>query len=483
MKKIILLAGLAFSTLNLTSCRDADLEPTLAQQKELDRSLVTVDDLSVYMNGILNKMRDTNYYGRDYFIYGEVRSDNTYSNANSNRYLIESEMDYTADQGNMPATWFRIYEVIGRANLVINKYEGIGGYTPFQGDQASINHYVGQAYALRAMAHFDLTRIFGLRYVDGQNGMNALAVPYVKIFKGDPANPYPQRNTIQEVYNFAKEDLAKAESLMTVGKDQSVSYYVNTQVANALLSKMALYFGDYQTAETASKKVIDSGKYSVLPSTNYVESWKGQTSPNWIFSLYANTSNESLSSTGLAYIYRLPAQGGGYGDVVGLGNLYNIFESGDIRRSTAMVSAKTGGGEGEFRNLGKFPDTTNGGDAVPIIRYEEIVLNYAESALANGKSAIALEYLNKIPAQRGASLYTVASLDNILLERRKEFAFEGQRFFDLVRNKKDIRLVDATRQRIKNTIVAGSPKTAFPIPNTEMGANANMKQNPSYGVK
>lgn len=480
MKKIILIASLAFVTLNLTSCRDSDLEPTLSQQKELDASLVSVTDLSSYMNGILNKMRDTNYYGRDYFIYGEVRSDNTYSNANSNRYVLEAEMNYTPDQGNMPATWYRIYEVIGRANLVINKYEGKGGYTPFRGDEATIKHYVGQAYLLRAMAHFDLTRIFGLRYVNGQGGMSSLAVPYVTLFKGDAQNPYPARNTNQEVYDLAKADLEAARGLMTSAKDTSVSYYVNSPLVDALLSRMALYFGDTATAEAAAKRVIDSNKYSVLPEGSFVASWKGQTSPNWIFSLYSNTSNEALGSDGLAYIYRLPANGSGYGDVVGLGNLYNAFESSDIRVSPAMSSAKAGDGDGEFRNIGKFPDTVNSGDAIPILRYEEVILNYAEACLANGKSATALTYLNMIPAQRGASLYTAATIDNILLERRKEFAFEGQRFFDLVRNGRAIQKLDNTRQNIKATIAAGDPKTAFPIPNTEMGANANMVQNPGY---
>lgn len=471
---------MAFATLNLSSCRDSDLEPTLAQQKELDASLVTVSDLQAYMNGILNKMRDTNYYGRDYFIYGEVRSDNTYSNGNSNRYVIESEMDYTADQGNMPATWYRIYEVIGRANLVINKYEGVGGYTPFQGDEAVIKHYVGQAYLLRAMAHFDLTRIFGLRYVDGQGGMSALAVPYVKIFKGDPANPYPARNTVQEVYDFAKADLEVARRLMSSSQDATVSYYINSPMVDALLSRIALYVGDTTTAEVAAKRVIDSGKYSILPSADFVNSWKGQTSSNWIFSLYSNTSNENVGINGLAYIYRLPPNGSGYGDVVALGNLYDIFESSDIRVSKEMSSVKSGDGSGEFRNIGKFPDTITGGDAIPILRYEEVVLNYAEACLANGKAGDALTYLNMITAQRGATAYTSATLDNILKERRREFAFEGQRFFDLVRNGRAIPLVDNTRQRITSTIVAGSPKTAFPIPNTEMGANANMVQNPSY---
>ncbi|MHA3047204.1 RagB/SusD family nutrient uptake outer membrane protein [Riemerella anatipestifer] len=475
MKKIILLSlGLSLAGLS-TSCGDRDLEPTLAQDKELDQ-LSTEADLKVFMNGVYSIMRDVNYLGRDYQIYGEVRSDNTFANGNSNRFVIESEFRYTPDQGYMPATWYRIYQVIGRANAVINK-----GPEAFSGDQDAIRHMIAQAYIIRAMAHFDLTRIFGQYYVSGEGGMNALAVPYVKVFKGDPANLYPVRNTVQEVYDFAKGDIDKAISLINPAKDDYVTKnYISTGSAYALLSRMALYFKDYSVAETASKKVIDLGKYSIATSSNFASTWGSKGANNWIFALYSNTSNEAVGINSLAYIYRTPPAGGGYGDIVGLGNLYDIYESTDVRIASNMVSEKTGDGAGEFRNLGKFPDTVNGGDDIPIFRYEEVVLNYAEALLKNGNATLALEWLNKVPAQRNATLYTVANMENILKERRKEFAFEGMRLHDLLRTDQGVKLIDPVRQRFSADLPAGSSQFAFPIPRTEMNVNANMKQNKGY---
>ncbi|MDO5607474.1 MAG: RagB/SusD family nutrient uptake outer membrane protein [Capnocytophaga sp.] len=478
-KKLYTLFALSVGFLGLNSCNESDLDPTLGQDKELDESLITPNDLSIFMNGLYNRMRNTNYYGRDYYIYGEVRSDNAFSNGNSNRYVIESEMRYTPDQGNMPDTWSRIYEVIGWANLAINKYEGVGGWLPLEGNEAEIKHYVGIAYTLRAMGHFDLVRIFGQHYVTGQGGMNSLGVPYVKVFRGDPANPYPARNTVQEVYDNAMDDINTAISLMDSSLDPVENYYGSSYLPRALKSRMATYFGDYTVARAVSKEIIDSAKYSIIAENDFVNSWKGQTSRNWIFSIYANTSNESLGINGLAYIYRLPASGSGYGDVVGLGNLHDIFGSGDVRVSSVMSSAKTGDGGGQFRNIGKFPDTATGGDAIPLFRYEEIVLNYAESLLASDP-AEALVWLNRIPQNRGAGTYTVANMDNILLERRKEFAFEGFRFHDLVRTGQGIPLLDDIRQRFTESISAGASKLAFPIPNTEIGANSNMVQNNGY---
>lgn len=477
MKKIFFIIGLGIATLSTTSCREADLEPTLAQEKELDASLVTTSDIQTYMNGIYEITKNVDYLGRAYNIYGEVRSDNAFANGNSNRYIIEAEMNYTADNGDMPATWYRIYQVIGRANLLINKYEGVGGYTPLSGNEAQIKYYVGQAYILRAMAHFDLVRIFGQQYVSGEGGMNSLGIPYMKHFKGDPNNLYPARNTVQEVYDNAKKDVETALSLMSTSLDTRPNYYVSTNAGYALLSRMATYFNDSQLAESASKKIIDGGAYTIPEGASYVNSWKGQTSSNWIFSLYFNTSAEALGINSLAYIYRLPQSGGGYGDIEALENLYNIFSSNDIRRSNDMFGIQ----KGVYRNIGKYPDTTAGGDAIPVFRYEEVILNYAEALLKNGKATEALTYLNMIPQKRGAELYTVANMDNILLERRKEFAFEGFRFHDLVRSGKDIPVLDDLKQRMKpENAKAGSPKLAFPIPNTEMGANANMVQNKSY---
>ncbi|EKB61181.1 RagB/SusD family nutrient uptake outer membrane protein [Bergeyella zoohelcum] len=482
MKKIFLILGLSVATLNLNSCRDSQLEPTLEQEKDMDKSLVSESDLDTFLRGIYSLMKDQNYLGRDYQIYGEVRSDNTYANGNSNRFVVEAEMDYNPNNGNMPATWYRIYQVIGRANLVINKYEGVGSWTPLSGDAEKIKNYVGQAYILRAMAHFDLVRIFGQHYVSGQGGMNSLGVPYVKYFQGDPNNLYPARNTVQEVYDLAKQDIQKAIGLMNPTWNDNNRNFISANVGWALLSRMATYFNDTPLAISASKKVIDSGIYSIVEETNFVNSWKLKNSPNWIFSLYANSSTESIGINSLAYIYRLPASGSGYGDIVGLGNLYNIYELGDVRANASMYSSpiNVSSGEGEFRNLGKFPDTINGGDAIPLFRYEEVILNYAEALFKNGQLAEALTQLNKIPAQRGATLYNSVDMEKILSERRKEFAFEGFRFHDLVRTQQGIPLLDATRQNISTPIPYGSSKLAFPIPNTEVGANANMVQNAGY---
>ena len=98
--------------------------------------------------------------------------------------------------------------------------------------------------------------------------------------------------------------------------------------------------------------------------------------------------------------------------------------------------------------------------------------------------ALVLSYLNNIPAIRGASLYTSATLGNILNERRKEFFGEGLRFYDLARTGQSMPEVDCGIQL--NCLLTGSPpefgsyRYAYPISKSERDANPNVQQNAGY---
>ena len=111
-------------------------------------------------------------------------------------------------------------------------------------------------------------------------------------------------------------------------------------------------------------------------------------------------------------------------------------------------------------------------------------LIYAEAMLRAGDTATALTYLNNIPTLRNATLYTEATLDNILNERRKEFYAEGLRFYDLARTGKDMPLVDAVKQmnddKTGTPPAYGSYRYAYPISISERNANPNIQQNYGY---
>lgn len=88
---------------------------------------------------------------------------------------------------------------------------------------------------------------------------------------------------------------------------------------------------------------------------------------------------------------------------------------------------------GLLRNNGKYP-SAHYSDNINLIRYEEVILSYAEALFEQGQTGDALTQLNLITKARGAQPWGAATKDNILQERTRELCFEGFRFDDLVRN-------------------------------------------------
>ena len=113
------------------------------------------------------------------------------------------------------------------------------------------------------------------------------------------------------------------------------------------------------------------------------------------------------------------------------------------------------------------------------IRYEEVILNYAEALVESTRAGDALAQLNLLTAARGAQAWTVATKEIVLQERRRELCFEGFRHDDLARNGMDIPLVSPFEQTHGGPAY-GSFNYAYPIPEVEMNANSNMAQNDGY---
>lgn len=469
--KYLFVLGLGLGLMT-TSCSEEDLDPTLAQAKSIETSINEIGDLQAVLIGAYERIQESSYYSRDKIVMGEIMSDNVYSNANSNRFVTEAQFSLTPESGIVGTLWENWYQVIGSANIVIAA-EGITG------DAARIDHLKGQAYAIRALTHFDLLTFYGQQNVTG--GESALGVPYVTSFR-DNENLFPSRNTVGEVKMMAYADLEMALSLMDPSFDDAAKEYITTSAVSAIEARIANYFGDWQRSLTASKTVIDSGNFSVVGADTFLANFDADGGANMIWEV-ANTATDNAGINGLANIY----QTGSYGDVVALPNLAAIYEDGDVRGVSdydpaAGMAPTTVIGlhpDGALRNVGKYPSTAPYEDNVPVIRYEEVVLIYAEALLETGNAADALDWLNMIPENRGATSYAAATKDNILLERRKELAFEGFRFHDLMRTEMAVEAKDPVLQ-LHSGIPYGDFRLALPIPSSETAVNANVEQNQGY---
>ena len=476
MKNIYKYLLIFASSALIVSCGESDLEPTLALDKDLDSGITSDADLGFVLNSAYDRMSVTGYYGRNSIIMGDVRTDNAYSNMNSGRFA-DSDMDYSS---NGAGPWSSIYRVIAITNIVIN-----ADASALTGDPAKIAHIQGQAHALRALAHFDLLQDYGQHFITGQGGGDALGVPYVKTYK-DPAYLEPARATVASNIGDIAADLTTGISLMSDSYNTSTSYMTKAG-AYAVLARAALYAGSvdpslYATADSAAKWVIANSGATPVGASGFVSSYVTDNASNSIFEL-AFSGTDSRGINGIAYILR----GTSYGDVrilTGDGanpDLLDIYDTDDVRGGSAMI----GTAQGYPTMLGKFP-TMNGEDNVTLFRIEEMHLIAAETSLRAGNAADALTYLNNIPAIRGlgAGYYASATMDNILLERRKEFAFEGLRFYDLSRMGMDMPLIDSFKQL--NDDLTGTPPTygsyryAYPIALAERNANPNMVQNYGY---
>lgn len=170
MKKNILnifLTGMLLTS--LWSCDTDDLDPSLDQDKDATTSITSTDNLYAILKGCYSTMTSEEYYGRDIIVNNEVRTDNTWANGNSGRFTTAANFKYNANNGFCYQYCFRI---IQNANLIINT-----DLSTLSGDLEVGKDYQAQAYALRALAHYDLLRINGQQYVGG-----TLGIPYKTTF-------------------------------------------------------------------------------------------------------------------------------------------------------------------------------------------------------------------------------------------------------------------------------------------------------------
>lgn len=457
MKKINkLFTALFISALVFSSCSTTDLDPSLEQSKSVEGSIKSVSDLEGIIKGAYNEMTASGYYGRDFIINNEVRSDNCFSNGNSGRFTTQASFAYTSNTGFI---FDDAYQAIAIANIIIHT-----DISTLTGDANKGKHLQGQAYAVRALAHFDMVKQYGQQHAGG-----TLGVPYVTEFKG--SDLFPSRNTVADNKASIYSDLEMAYQNMSPAYFDGSKEFMSQMTAKALESRVATYFGDWTRARDAANTVMGSGLYSIMSASNYVSSWSGKGNGNSIFELAFNAT-DNAGINGLAYIYRTTG-GGSYGDVQVIDEVAMLYSAGDVRAGILGMEGTM------LRNIGKYPDN-QGYDNVVVIRYEEVVLNYAEALWRiNAADTNALTAINQITSNRGAAAITALTEDVILDERRKELIFEGFRFDDLVRTGKAIEK-KYVQQNFSATIPYGDSRLAWPIPQAEIDANSNMTQNTGY---
>lgn len=495
--------GCAILAASLSSCVNDWLDVAPSDGTDADAALTSSSDLDAARTGMYKALKGNSslvdYYGQQFFVYGDVHAGDDYQYNNlggSNRASFYYDMNYqTASEFNTSTvSWQSPYVVIGRANRIIAAAEG-GKLSDAVEAKAKIEQYAAESKVLRALVHFDLVRIYGKPYTENQGA--SLGVPLVtEVLESDAK---PARSTVAEVYTQVVKDLTEAISSNALATETEPGY-VSVWGAKAILSRVYLNMGDYANALSVAEDIIKNSGAALWTRDQYFKAWDAST-PNeseFLFRLNVAGSTDNNDLNGIGNLQ----QRDGYKEMVATKKFVDMLTSDpkDVRNdmflpATAPKEVATYGTNKVFLNKlrgqgGNLRNVT----IVPIIRLSEVYLTAAECAFRNNDKTKAVEYLNDLVKNRTtteASLATVdnITLDRILIERRKELIGEGQRYFDALRNNETITRYTSeadkgwhkTLSKEAQSFNRDFYKAIAAIPQAEINANPNIKQNDGYG--
>lgn len=474
MKKIFLSAiGL---TLLFSACKKTELDLFPFNQLDASQIFTNASDANIALNGMYFGLRASgSYYVGDWTIANEVTSDNVILSQGGR----QSQLVFHNWQYNSNATTGLFaggYTIARRANAILENIDKVP-----DASQAFKDNTKGQALACRAMIYFDMARTFS------KTPLNAtatdLSIPYVT---SSESTLKPANEPVSVVYDKIIADLVQANTLIAVSN--GVGRF-NKQAVNALLSKVYLYKGDYAKCITASTDAL--GTTPVLPNiTTFPLIWTDATEQGVIFKI-RNTLIDNINTQGTNYYQ---AVGGGIRSEYVVDFAFRQqFIASDVRLPTYIVTSPFNGVQQNhvIKYAGK-PGFPAGVLDAKVLRTAEVLLNRMEAYYRSNNEILALADLNLLKRNRITGYVDVVIagqplLDEIVLQRRLEMAFEGDRFFDLKRRNQPVqrstfgdRADGGGTTYVFPLLPAGNFKFNLPFPQTEINVNTNLKQVAGY---
>jgi len=454
--KNIIYSGILVGTL-FSSCSKEFLDNPPSTSIDANDAFKSDADVLTALTGTYAGLRVSTLYGRAIPLLGDLMADNVFvSTRNSGRYTGHNAYNYVVNNADVLGVWQNSYTVILRANNIINS-------NPTITVAANVNQYKGEAYALRALAYFELIQYFARPYTDDPNGPG---VPIVTTFDIDKK---PARATVAAVYDQITADLDKAFTLMTL---KPTTARFSKYAALALSAKVNLFKGtpaSLALAYSQSQSVIASSGTTLLTTAGFTAYWANTAAQvgNAQETLFEVVSDQ-IDNAGfdeLAYFYDQL----GYGDGLTSKAFYDTFSTTDVRKSLIQVGTRSRA-ENPAYIVRKYQDIAKFGTK-KVLRLSEMYLISAEAAYGLGNVAGATTSLQTLVTQRDPAAPVVETgatlFERIITERRKELAFEGDRFPTLNRLKRDI--------TGRTGAVASVPYTnfrrVFPIPQAELDRN------------
>jgi hypothetical protein len=489
MKKLLLLPLLA-----LLGCSEDFLNLAPQSQVSLETFYGSPADFRTAVNATYAALQSNDLYGNTFHHLSEVPADNvSVQNPGGAGRVQMSEIDlfvHSPTNASIQSFFSGSYLAIQRSNLVL---ERIG---PVQMPDALKNQFIGEAKFLRALNYFNLVRLFG-------------DVPLVLTEIKDAQEGYQfTRSPVADVYKQLIDDLKDAESKLPATYTGADIGRATRGAAKTLLGKVYLTQKDFPQAAATLKEVIDltatGGRvYDLAPQ--YRDNFDPAKSNNVghresIFEVQFKTGGigeGSIYTTGAA-----PPNGPVSITGVGIGNggfmlptpdAVQAYPRTDPRRSANFDSLRINGLMNVWvkkylqPQYGSIPFNVSDSDMnFPLLRFADVLLMYAEALneVNGGPNAAAYEAINRVRRRAYGVTNTSADvppgLDKaafalaVETERRLELAFEGHRWFDLVRTGRALPVMTSKGFAMQPFHVL------FPIPQSERDINPKITQNDGY---
>jgi starch-binding outer membrane protein, SusD/RagB family len=461
MKKLISIIALT-SFIGLMSCNKDFLNLIPESSVSVDILYKTDKDFQDAITGCYTALRSAY---NDMWIYGDVRSDDSWHALGND--VTMNAINYFSERSSesvFASTWRNYFLVIFRANTLLAKIEKL--------DVAVIpnkDRHIGEAKFLRALAYFNLVRIFG----DLPKVTTEISI--VDSYKSG-------RVSADKIYSdIIIPDLLVAETGLPAKYTGTNIGRATSGAAKALLGKVYLTIKDFPKAEAKLQELtVAPYTYALLPKySDLFDYTKNEHHSEYIFDIEYIAGGLGLGSHFSNSF--IPKSTGAFADTYfnikgGLGELnsptkayFNAFDPADPRRD---ITVDTNQVFYKFIQIAtvtrKYVAPTASLNDSPanwkVLRYADVLLMYAEAQNENGKTAEALVTLNKIRTR--VSMPTFSGLDQtqtrdkIYLERRFELGMEGHRWFDLVRTGRALSVMASTGMKAYNVV--------FPIPLREI---------------
>lgn len=401
--------------------------------------------------------------------------------------LAMDKFTYTASTDLVYRYWQVHYRNINRSNVAM-KY-----VAPMDIAEEKKKQYMGEAHFIRGLMYFNLVRLFGavpivLEATETLDGLETARSPKEEVFQ-----------QVIEDFLFARENLPEVYEGKDIGR-------ATRGAAMAMLVKAYLYNKQYQEAADEAREIMNMGLYSLWPDYADVFKIANENKKESIFEIQYVSTGTSGNTNGSSYagffkpsqlvVPPPPGTFAGYGDNPVTRNLYEAYDAGDLRRDVNILYVPTAPSSirdpyyvNKYQDPDAF-DVNDGGNNYYIARYADVLLMFAEALneVSPGNPE-AYEAFNQVRRRAYGVPLNVPSVhdlpaglspgqfrDSVLLERRLEFAFEGQRRYDLLRTGK----LKEAMQAQDPSILVDDHHLLLPIPQDELIVNPLLEQNPGY---